>query len=252
MQGLSQGWPGLAHGQSLPTGHVLGSGLTATCPCRPGAPMDPHHLTWGFMGCTAGPTGPARSWHFTHALNRVRGRSSRGHRTLCGDLAACPHILWSCPYSGGQAFLLRSSGRAPCQGQWTLGDVRGWPATFWTLRSKRAERLGRRSCRGGGQGWLVGGSPRRTLPRCLRSRGRLARPSPPLTRLPPCARLPSYGRVYAAADPYHHTIGPAATYSIGTMVRRRGRPGPGHRLWRGGPGAAAREGWAGPESDPAR
>uniref|UniRef100_A0A8C5S5Z0 RNA binding protein fox-1 homolog 3 n=2 Tax=Laticauda laticaudata TaxID=8630 RepID=A0A8C5S5Z0_LATLA len=28
----------------------------------------------------------------------------------------------------------------------------------------------------------------------------------------------SYGRVYAAADPYHHTIGPAATYSIGTMV----------------------------------
>ncbi|XP_023794763.1 RNA binding protein fox-1 homolog 3, partial [Cyanistes caeruleus] len=29
---------------------------------------------------------------------------------------------------------------------------------------------------------------------------------------------PSYGRVYAAADPYHHTIGPAATYSIGTMA----------------------------------
>ncbi|XP_078510113.1 RNA binding protein fox-1 homolog 3 isoform X2 [Lissotriton helveticus] len=27
----------------------------------------------------------------------------------------------------------------------------------------------------------------------------------------------SYGRVYTAADPYHHTIGPAATYSIGTM-----------------------------------
>lgn len=41
---------------------------------------------------------------------------------------------------------------------------------------------------------------------------------------PPCAHLPSYGRVYAAADPYHHTIGPAATYSIGTMVRRP-RPG---------------------------
>lgn len=35
-------------------------------------------------------------------------------------------------------------------------------------------------------------------------------------------RLCSYGRVYAAADPYHHTIGPAATYSIGTMVRRLG------------------------------
>uniref|UniRef100_A0A8C0G954 RNA binding fox-1 homolog 3 n=1 Tax=Chelonoidis abingdonii TaxID=106734 RepID=A0A8C0G954_CHEAB len=31
-----------------------------------------------------------------------------------------------------------------------------------------------------------------------------------------------YGRVYAAADPYHHTIGPAATYSIGTMVRAGG------------------------------
>nr|XP_057904534.1 RNA binding protein fox-1 homolog 3-like isoform X11 [Doryrhamphus excisus] len=28
----------------------------------------------------------------------------------------------------------------------------------------------------------------------------------------------SYGRVYATADPYHHTIGPAATYSVGTMM----------------------------------
>ncbi|KAG2460641.1 RFOX3 protein, partial [Polypterus senegalus] len=27
----------------------------------------------------------------------------------------------------------------------------------------------------------------------------------------------TYGRVYATADPYHHTIGPAATYSVGTM-----------------------------------
>uniref|UniRef100_A0A8C5UG24 RNA binding fox-1 homolog 3 n=1 Tax=Malurus cyaneus samueli TaxID=2593467 RepID=A0A8C5UG24_9PASS len=32
------------------------------------------------------------------------------------------------------------------------------------------------------------------------------------------------GMVYAAADPYHHTIGPAATYSIGTMVRAAPRP----------------------------
>ncbi|KAI4556620.1 hypothetical protein MJT46_015243 [Ovis ammon polii x Ovis aries] len=32
----------------------------------------------------------------------------------------------------------------------------------------------------------------------------------------------SYGRVYAAADPYHHTIGPAATYSIGTMEASQG------------------------------
>lgn len=88
-------WPG-TRAQSPPTGHVLGSGLTATCPCHPGAPMDPHHLTWGFMGCTAGPACPARSWHFTHALNRMRGRS-RGHKTLCGDLPACPQVLWSCP-----------------------------------------------------------------------------------------------------------------------------------------------------------
>ncbi|XP_058625568.1 RNA binding protein fox-1 homolog 3 isoform X8 [Onychostoma macrolepis] len=28
----------------------------------------------------------------------------------------------------------------------------------------------------------------------------------------------SYGRVYATTDPYHHTIGPAATYSVGSMV----------------------------------
>uniref|UniRef100_A0A3Q4GT25 RNA binding protein fox-1 homolog 3 n=3 Tax=Pseudocrenilabrinae TaxID=318546 RepID=A0A3Q4GT25_NEOBR len=33
-----------------------------------------------------------------------------------------------------------------------------------------------------------------------------------------CPLLCSYGRVYATADPYHHTIGPAATYSVGTMV----------------------------------
>ncbi|XP_051569450.1 RNA binding protein fox-1 homolog 3-like isoform X4 [Myxocyprinus asiaticus] len=28
----------------------------------------------------------------------------------------------------------------------------------------------------------------------------------------------SYGRFYAATDPYHHTISPAATYSVGTMA----------------------------------
>ncbi|KAJ4941175.1 hypothetical protein JOQ06_027462 [Pogonophryne albipinna] len=28
----------------------------------------------------------------------------------------------------------------------------------------------------------------------------------------------SYGRVYATADPYHHAIGPAATYGVGTMA----------------------------------
>uniref|UniRef100_A0A8C8SEF9 RNA binding protein fox-1 homolog n=1 Tax=Pelusios castaneus TaxID=367368 RepID=A0A8C8SEF9_9SAUR len=36
--------------------------------------------------------------------------------------------------------------------------------------------------------------------------------------LTPAVLAPSYGRVYAAADPYHHTLSPAATYSIGTMA----------------------------------
>ncbi|KAM8797152.1 RNA binding protein fox-1 homolog 3 isoform 1-T1 [Eudromia elegans] len=35
---------------------------------------------------------------------------------------------------------------------------------------------------------------------------------------PAAAYSDSYGRVYAAADPYHHAMGPAATYSIGTMA----------------------------------
>ncbi|NXL17026.1 RFOX3 protein, partial [Setophaga kirtlandii] len=46
----------------------------------------------------------------------------------------------------------------------------------------------------------------------------------------------SYGRVYAAADPYHHTIGPAATYSIGTMVRAAPRPSSASRGAAGSPG----------------
>lgn len=54
-------------------------------------------------------------------------------------------------------------------------------------------------------------------------------------------RLCSYGRVYAAADPYHHTIGPAATYSIGTMVRRLG----GLALGTSHDAAARAGGWAG-------
>ena len=54
-------------------------------------------------------------------------------------------------------------------------------------------------------------------------------PLPPLTcphHPPTPPSLPSYGRVYAATDPYHHTIGPPATYSIGTMVRSRGAAWP--------------------------
>lgn len=33
-----------------------------------------------------------------------------------------------------------------------------------------------------------------------------------------CICFYSYGRVYAA-DPYNHTLTPAATYSVGAMVR---------------------------------
>lgn len=52
----------------------------------------------------------------------------------------------------------------------------------------------------------------------------VAPPSGPHHTLPPPCFSPSYGRVYAAADPYHHTIGPAATYSIGTMVSKLAHP----------------------------
>ncbi|KAI5623379.1 RNA binding protein fox-1-like 3 isoform X2 [Silurus asotus] len=52
----------------------------------------------------------------------------------------------------------------------------------------------------------------------LRGRGRAVyntfRAAPPP---PPIPAYGAYGRVYATADPYHHTIGPAATYSVGTM-----------------------------------
>ncbi|XP_033895119.2 RNA binding protein fox-1 homolog 3 isoform X6 [Acipenser ruthenus] len=40
----------------------------------------------------------------------------------------------------------------------------------------------------------------------------------PATAATAAAYSDSYGRVYATADPYHHTIGPAATYSVGTMA----------------------------------
>ncbi|RXN10112.1 RNA binding fox-1 -like protein [Labeo rohita] len=53
----------------------------------------------------------------------------------------------------------------------------------------------------------------------LRGRGRAVyntfRAVPPP---PPIPAYGAYGRVYATADPYHHTIGPAATYSVGTMI----------------------------------
>ncbi|XP_033963685.1 RNA binding protein fox-1 homolog 3 isoform X4 [Pseudochaenichthys georgianus] len=52
----------------------------------------------------------------------------------------------------------------------------------------------------------------------LRGRGRAIyntfRAAPPP---PPIPAYGAYGRVYATADPYHHAIGPAATYSVGTM-----------------------------------
>uniref|UniRef100_A0A3Q2XBX1 RNA binding fox-1 homolog 3 n=1 Tax=Hippocampus comes TaxID=109280 RepID=A0A3Q2XBX1_HIPCM len=50
---------------------------------------------------------------------------------------------------------------------------------------------------------------------CIRSRAyRYAQPAATAA----AAYSDSYGRVYATADPYHHTIGPAATYTVGTMV----------------------------------
>ncbi|NXH02289.1 RFOX3 protein, partial [Loxia leucoptera] len=52
----------------------------------------------------------------------------------------------------------------------------------------------------------------------------------------------SYGRVYAAADPYHHTIGPAATYSIGTMVRAAPRPSSASRGAADSPGRGLAQG----------
>lgn len=55
-----------------------------------------------------------------------------------------------------------------------------------------------------GCGWGAGGAAKGPIPKASNT---------------PLLFAPSYGRVYAAADPYHHTIGPAATYSIGTMVR---------------------------------
>uniref|UniRef100_A0A8C9NET6 RNA binding fox-1 homolog 3 n=1 Tax=Serinus canaria TaxID=9135 RepID=A0A8C9NET6_SERCA len=59
----------------------------------------------------------------------------------------------------------------------------------------------------------------------------------------PVLALPgSYGRVYAAADPYHHTIGPAATYSIGTMVRAAPRPSSASRGAAGSPGRGLAQG----------
>lgn len=74
-------------------------------------------------------------------------------------------------------------------------------------------------CRQGGRAGRDGalsGGPAPGTPRQGEQGGGPRPPHPPLP-VPP----PSYGRVYAAADPYHHAIGPTATYSIGTMVRGR-------------------------------
>lgn len=78
-------------------------------------------------------------------------------------------------------------------------------------------------------------------------RGGLGTGPQPRLLTPTAVFAPSYGRVYAAADPYHHTIGPAATYSIGTMVRAaptaflcfpaRAAASPGRGAWHGGPGS---------------
>lgn len=105
---------------------------------------------------------------------------------------------------------------------------------FWMLPNEQEGRRG--ECAGSS-----GGTVLRTLGKGLGGGGRPV-PIPelhPSPHTPSLCCLPSYGRVYAAADPYHHTIGPAATYSIGTMVRR-----PGRRAL--GTGRRGREGRAGP------
>lgn len=84
-----------------------------------------------------------------------------------------------------------------------------WAPSGGERCSGREQREGPRGLPGAGggssgQGW--GGCGEETGPH-------------PRSLTPATVFASSYGRVYAAADPYHHTIGPAATYSIGTMVR---------------------------------
>lgn len=86
---------------------------------------------------------------------------------------------------------------------------------------------------------VLGGS------RAQQGKGGLGTGPQPWLLTPTAVFAPSYGRVYAAADPYHHTIGPAATYSIGTMVRAAPRPFCASQrellpARGGGPGTAAR------------
>ncbi|NXA21083.1 RFOX3 protein, partial [Ibidorhyncha struthersii] len=100
-----------------------------------------------------------------------------------------------------------------------------YPATGTAVAYRGAHLRGRgRACPGGAQ------LPRPPEPPPAGAAPSLTAVSPPLQggyaayryaqpAAAAAAYSDSYGRVYAAADPYHHTIGPAATYSIGTMVR---------------------------------
>lgn len=248
--------PCLARGGLLPAHHLSlpPSGTRSPTPSKASGGIS--HVAEGALGVHSRPFRPALSSKKLafHTHHRVRGRSSRGHSatyfvvtSLCAPTSSHPALSLSeapCPCSsGGQSFcfLQSSSVRtpfsfpgAPCQGQQTLGELRGWPAVLQTLPPRGAERMVRRVC-GGGGGLEVGPHWRTLMRRLGGGRRPVAAPhlppSPPPTHpLRPCAHPPSYGRVYAAAEPYHHTIGPAATYSIGTMVRRRGRPGPARQL----------------------
>uniref|UniRef100_A0A8C9UF51 RNA binding fox-1 homolog 3 n=1 Tax=Serinus canaria TaxID=9135 RepID=A0A8C9UF51_SERCA len=82
----------------------------------------------------------------------------------------------------------------------------------------------------------------RGAPRCSWEGGLGGDTGSQLLSLTPLLFAPSYGRVYAAADPYHHTIGPAATYSIGTMVRAAPRPSSASRGAAGSPGRGLAQG----------
>lgn len=180
----------------------------------------------GVRGCLdAFPCGHSACWPLTAAWGSVQAPELGVQWALCGgQLLLLPAALKaprpSLPGAGGTLSV------------WPLGFVWGTAGQHsWSALAGRVQRVavyvpfkpaGRRKRGCAGEG--------RALGCCLQGGGRPSpAPSPP--HPPPCAHLPSYGRVYAAADPYHHTIGPAATYSIGTMVRRPepgwgGRAGP--------------------------
>ena len=164
--------PCLARGGLLPAHHLSlpPSGTRGPTPSKASGGIS--HVAEGALGVHSRPFRPPLSYKKLafHTHHRVRGRSSRGHSatyfvvtSLCAPTSSHPALSLSeapCPCSsGGQSFcfLQSSSVRtpfsfpgAPCQGQQTLGELRGWPAVFQTLPPRGAERMVRRVCGGGG------------------------------------------------------------------------------------------------------